>query len=191
MTTDERCGWASGDPLMVEYHDREWGVPSHDDRHLYELLVLEGAQAGLSWLTILRKREGYREAFARFDPPVVAEFGPDDVASLLETPAIVRNRSKIEAAIANARALLAVADEFGSFDAYIWRFTGGETIQNSRRSLQETPAQTAESLAMSADLRKRGFKFVGPTICYAFMQAVGMVNDHVVDCFRYANLKGT
>ncbi len=191
MTLSYRCGWASGDPLMVEYHDREWGVPSHDERHLFELLVLEGAQAGLSWLTILRKREGYREAFAGFDPATVAAFGPDDVASLLETPAIVRNRSKIEATVANARALLAITDELGSFDGYIWHFTGGATIQNERRSLEEIPAETAESRAMSADLRKRGFKFVGPTICYAFMQAVGMVNDHVVDCFRYADLKGT
>jgi DNA-3-methyladenine glycosylase I len=173
---------------MIDYHDREWGVPSHDDRQLFELLVLEGAQAGLSWLTILRKREGYRTAFAAFDPAVVAAFGPNEIGRLLESPTIVRNRSKIEAAITNARALLAVAEELGSFDAYVWRFTDGRTIQNGWRTLQELPPQTSESRAMSADLRKRDFKFVGPTICYAFMQAVGMVNDHVVGCFRHAEL---
>jgi DNA-3-methyladenine glycosylase I len=173
---------------MIDYHDREWGVPSHEDRRLFEYLVLEGAQAGLSWRTILRKREGYQAAFAGFDPEVVATFGPDDVADLMATPSIVRNRSKIEAAIANAHALLAVAADFGSFDEYIWSFTGGRTIQNAWQSLQEIPAETSESRAMSADLRKRGFKFVGPTICYAFMQSVGMVNDHVVTCFRHAEL---
>jgi DNA-3-methyladenine glycosylase I len=184
-----RCAWGLSDPLYVAYHDLEWGVPVHDDRLLFEFLVLEGAQAGLSWSTILRKREGYRAAFAGFDVEKVAAFGPDDVGCLLADSAIVRNRLKIEAAIANARAFLDVQREFGSFDAYVWRFVGGETIQNEWRALADIPAKTPEAEAMSRDLKARGFKFVGPTICYAHMQATGMVNDHTVDCFRWAELK--
>jgi DNA-3-methyladenine glycosylase I len=176
---------------MTDYHDREWGVPVHDDQRLFEFIVLEGAQAGLSWLTILRKREGYRAAFMGFDPAAVAALGPDDVARLVQSPAIIRNRAKIEATVTNARALVDVAGELGSFDAYIWGFTGGKTIQNRRQALRDLPAETPESRAMSLDLRKRGFKFVGPTICYAFMQAIGMVNDHVVSCFRHTDLAGT
>jgi DNA-3-methyladenine glycosylase I len=185
-----RCGWAGNDPLYVAYHDEEWGVPVHDDRTLFEFLILEGAQAGLSWSTILKKRENYREAFDGFDPHKVAEYGEDKVAELLANPGIVRNRLKVAAAISNARALLEVQDEFGSFDAYIWRFVDGEPLVNAWQSLSEIPALTPESVAMSKDLLKRGFRFVGPTICYAFMQAVGMVNDHAVDCFRYKELIG-
>jgi DNA-3-methyladenine glycosylase I len=184
-----RCGWGLSDPFYVAYHDLEWGVPVHDDRLLFEFLVLEGAQAGLSWSTILRKREGYRAAFAGFDVEEVAAFGPDDVGRLLADSAIVRNRLKIEAAITNARAFLEVQREFGSFDAYVWRFVNGETIQNEWRALADIPAKTAEAEAMSRDLQARGFKFVGPTICYAHMQATGMVNDHTVDCFRWTELK--
>jgi DNA-3-methyladenine glycosylase I len=183
-----RCDWALGSQAMIEYHDREWGVPEHDDRILFELLILEGAQAGLSWSTILNKREGYRRAFRGFDPEAVAALGPDDVNELVQSPLIVRNRAKIEAAVGNAAALLQVAAEEGSFDRYIWGFTGGKTIQNSWAEISQIPAQTAESAAMSAALRKRGFRFVGPTICYAFMQSVGMVNDHLVHCFRYREL---
>jgi DNA-3-methyladenine glycosylase I len=177
------------DPLYVEYHDREWGVPVHDDRPLFEFLVLEGAQAGLSWLTILRKREGYRRAFAEFGPEKVAAFGPVDVERLLGDGGIVRNRLKIEAAIANARAFLAVQEEFGSFDAYVWGFTDGGTKHNSWRTMAEVPAATPEAERLSADLKRRGFRFVGPTIVYAHMQATGMVNDHTVECFRWAELK--
>lgn len=184
-----RCSWSVTDPLYVAYHDREWGVPVHDDRLLFELLVLEGAQAGLSWLIILRKREAYRAAFSGFDPQKVAAYGPDDVARLLSDPGIVRNRNKIESAITNARAFLAVQQEFGSFDAYVWRFVNGETIHNEWHTLAEIPAKTTEAERMSRDLKARGFRFVGPTICYAFMQATGMVNDHTVDCFRWAELK--
>lgn len=181
-----RCPWGiEGDPLYLQYHDEEWGVPSHADRHLFELLVLEGAQAGLSWATILHKREGYRRAFLGFDPERVARFGPRDVERLLSDPGIVRNRAKVEAAVANARATLDVREELGSLDAYLWGFVGGKPIQGTWRILSELPAQTAESAAMSRDLKRRGFRFVGPTVCYAFMQAVGMVNDHLVDCFRY------
>jgi DNA-3-methyladenine glycosylase I len=180
-----RCPWGiEGDPLYLRYHDEEWGVPSYDDRHLFEMLVLEGAQAGLSWATILRKRDGYRRAFLGFDPDRVARFGPRDVERLLTDPEIVRNRAKVESAVANARASLDVRQEHGSLDAYLWGFA-----RTPRRSgwkmFEEIPAQTAESKAMSRDLQRRGFRFVGPIICYAFMQAVGMVNDHVVDCFRY------
>jgi DNA-3-methyladenine glycosylase I len=164
-------------------------VPSHDDRHLFELLVLEGAQAGLSWSTILRKREGYRKAFAGFDPVAVARFGARDVKRLLGDAGIVRHKGKIEAAIANANAVLAVQEEAGSFDAYVWGFVGGSPIENRFRSLAELPAQTAESTAMSKDLKRRGFRFVGPTTCYSFMQATGLVNDHVVDCFRYREVQ--
>ena len=173
------------DPLYVAYHDEEWGLPSHDERHLFEMLVLEGAQAGLSWSTILRKREGYREAFAGFEPEAVARFGERDVERLLGDSGIVRNRLKVESAIANARATLAVRDELGSLDAFLWSFVGGEPRLNRWRSLGEIPAETDESRTMSKELKRRGFRFVGPTICYAFMQAAGLVNDHVVDCFRY------
>lgn len=186
-----RCPWGTSDPLYIAYHDEEWGAPSHDDRHLFELLVLEGAQAGLSWLTILRRREGYRRAFASFDMAAVAAFDDRQVARLLEDTAIVRNRAKIEAAVANARAALEVREEFGSLDAFLWRFVGGRPIVGRWRNLADMPAETAESLAMSKELKRRGFRFVGPTICYAFMQATGMVNDHVVDCYRYRELGGT
>jgi len=183
-----RCAWAGNDPLHVAYHDEEWGVPVHDDQKLFEMLILEGAQAGLSWSTILKKRKNYRQAFDNFRPKAVATYDNQKVAELLANPRIVRNRLKINATIQNATAFLAVQQEFGSFDAYIWQFVGGQPRQNDRRSLAEIPAQTPESEAMSQALKKRGFKFVGPTICYAFMQAVGMVNDHVVDCFRYRAL---
>jgi len=169
---------------MIAYHDREWGVPRHDDRVLFEFLILEGAQAGLSWDTILRKREHYRRAFDRFDPRRVAAYTPADVRRLLHDAGIVRNRAKIESAIANARALLAVAGEFGSFDRYIWSFVGGRPVHNRPRRLGDIPVHTPVSVTMSKALRARGFRFVGPTICYAFMQAVGLVNDHTVDCFR-------
>ncbi|MCM8748515.1 DNA-3-methyladenine glycosylase I [Thermomicrobiaceae bacterium CFH 74404] len=182
-----RCGWAST-PLSIAYHDQEWGVPVHDDRSLFEMLVLEGAQAGLSWLTILAKREAYRAAFDFFDPELVARYDDRKVVQLLANPGIVRNRQKIEAAIQNARAFLAVQQEFGSFDAYVWRFVDGRPKRNAWRRLDELPGSTPESEALSQDLRRRGFRFVGPTICYAFMQAVGMVNDHLVDCFRYREL---
>jgi DNA-3-methyladenine glycosylase I len=180
-----RCGWAGLDPLYVAYHDREWGVPVHDDRTLFELLVLEGAQAGLSWITILRKREAYRRAFARFDTEKVARFGARGVARLLKDAGIVRNRLKIESAITNARAFLRVAEEHGSFATYQWGFVDGRPVTNRWRSLKEVPARTPVSDAFSKDLKRRGFTFVGSTIVYAHMQAVGMVNDHVVDCFRH------
>ena len=183
MTT--RCQWATSDPLYVAYHDEEWGAPLHDERRLFEMLVLEGAQAGLSWITILRKREGYRAAFDNFDAATVAGYDERKVAELLANPGIVRNRQKIEAAIQNAQAVLAVQDAFGSFDAYIWRFVDGRPKINAWNALAEIPAKTPESEALSKDLLKRGFRFVGPTICYAFMQATGMVNDHVTECFRY------
>jgi DNA-3-methyladenine glycosylase I len=184
-----RCEWVpEGDPLYVAYHDEEWGVPSRDDRHLFELLILEGAQAGLSWATILRKREGYRRAFAGFDADAVARFGERDVERLLADPGIVRNRLKVESAIANARATLAVREERGSLSDYLWSAVGGEPKQNAWTALSEIPAETEESRAMSKDLKRRGFRFVGPTVCYAFMQAAGLVNDHVVDCFRYGEL---
>jgi DNA-3-methyladenine glycosylase I len=180
-----RCEWAGSDPLYVAYHDEEWGVPLHDDRRLFEMLVLEGAQAGLSWITILRKRVAYRKAFDRFDPRKVARYDARRRAKLTNDPGIVRNRLKIEAAVTNARAFLAVQEEFSTFDAYIWRFTDGKPIVGRRQSLRDVPVRTAESDAMSKDLKTRGFRFVGSTICYAFMQATGMVNDHVVNCFRY------
>jgi DNA-3-methyladenine glycosylase I len=179
-----RCGWAGSDPLYVAYHDDEWGVPVHDDRTLFEFLVLEGAQAGLAWITILRKRLAYRAAFAGFDPGAVARFDARRVRALLRDPGIVRNRAKVAAAVANARAFLDVQREFGSFDAYIWRFTGGRPLRNSWKTLRQVPAETRESVAMSKDLKARGFRFVGPTICYAHMQATGMVNDHLVGCYR-------
>ena len=180
-----RCGWAGTDPLYVAYHDDEWGVPEHDDRRLFEFLVLEGAQAGLSWLTILRKREGFRDAFSRFDPRRVARFDRHKVAALLCNPAIIRNRQKVAAAVNNARCFLAVQDEFGTFDAYIWRFVDGRPIQNRLASMKDIKATSKESDAVSKDLKQRGFKFVGSTIMYAHMQAVGMVNDHLVTCFRH------
>jgi DNA-3-methyladenine glycosylase I len=180
-----RCPWPGEIPAYVAYHDEEWGVPLHDDRALFEFLILEGAQAGLSWLTILNKRENYRRAFAGFDPKKVARFGARDVKRLLGDAGIVRNRQKIAAAIGNAKAFLEVQKEFGSFDAYVWRFTGGRPIRNRWTSVKQVPAKTAESDAMSKDLIARGFRFVGSTICYAHMQATGMVNDHLIDCFRY------
>jgi len=185
-----RCAWANSSALYVQYHDSEWGVPVHDDQTLFEFLVLEGAQAGLSWSTILNKRHNYRLAFDNFDPLKVANYGNAKVAELLANPGIIRNRLKILAAIGNAKAFLTVQDEFGSFDAYIWRFVNGQPIQNAWRSLSEIPPHTPESDALSKDLLQRGFKFVGSTICYAHMQATGMVNDHVVDCFRYQQVKG-
>lgn len=185
-----RCAWAGSDPLYRAYHDREWGVPVHDDLLLFELLILEGAQAGLSWLTILRKREAYRAAFAGFDPEVVARFDATKVEELLANPGIVRNRRKVESAVTNARAFLKVREELGSFAAYMWRFVEDRPIQNAWRDIKEVPASTPLSEAMSRDLKKRGFRFVGSTICYAHMQAVGMVNDHTVDCFRWRELGG-
>ena len=184
-----RCGWAGSDPLYCRYHDTEWGVPVHDDRLLFEFLILEGAQAGLSWITILKKRAAYRLAFANFDPAAVAAFDAAKVLELLNNPGIVRNRLKIAAAISNAEAFLKVQEEFGSFDRYIWSFTGGITLQNCWGTLADVPASTAEAEQVSRELKKRGFRFVGPTICYAFMQAVGMVNDHTLDCFRRSELR--
>jgi DNA-3-methyladenine glycosylase I len=190
MGEPKRCGWQGTDPLYVAYHDAEWGVPVHDDRLLFEFLVLEGAQAGLSWLTILRKRENYRRAFAGFDPVKVARFDRRKVERLLGDPGIVRNRLKVESAVSNARAFLAVQQEFGSFDAYQWSFVGGRPVRNRFRSLEEVPPRTAVSDAFSKDLRERGFRFVGSTIVYAHMQAVGMVNDHLVGCFRHRDVAG-
>jgi DNA-3-methyladenine glycosylase I len=187
MTT--RCPWCGEDPLYVAYHDNEWGVPAHDDRHLFEMLCLEGAQAGLSWLTILRKREAYRRAFAGFDPARVARFGDDDTRRLLADAGIVRNRLKIAAAIANARATLQVQAEFGSLDAFLWGCVGGAPRTNTWTTLGELPASTPASDRLCRELRRRGFRFVGSTICYAFMQAVGMVNDHLTDCFRHAEIR--
>jgi DNA-3-methyladenine glycosylase I len=184
------CTWASSSPEYLAYHDQEWGVPVHDDRRLFEFLILEGAQAGLSWITILKKRAAYRAAFDRFDPRKVAAYDKRRIATLLGNPGIVRNRLKIESAISNARAFLQVQRERGSFDAYIWEFVGGAPIQNRRKSLREIPPTTPESDAMSKDLKRRGFRFVGSTICYAFMQACGLVNDHVTGCFRHAELGG-
>jgi DNA-3-methyladenine glycosylase I len=183
----QRCPWAKTD-LYVQYHDAEWGVPIHDDRLLFEFLILEGAQAGLSWETILKKRENYREAFDQFVPAIVAKYGQKKKTTLLSDSGIVRNRLKIESAIQNAKMFLAVQNEFGTFDEYIWRFVGNEPKRNAWKSIKEVPAKTPESDAMSKDLKQRGFKFVGSTICYAFMQAVGMANDHLVECFRHAQL---
>lgn len=183
-----RCAWAGTDPLAIRYHDTEWGVPVHDDRRLFEMLVLEGAQAGLSWITILRKRRNYRKAFDRFHPHKIARYRSRDVRRLLADKGIVRNRLKISSAIKNAQAFLAVRHEFGSFDHYIWQFVDGTPSANPRRSLRNIPARTRASDAMSRDLKKRGFTFVGSTICYAFMQAVGMVNDHTKDCYRHRAL---
>ena len=180
-----RCPWCGSDPLYIAYHDHEWGEPLHDERRLFEMLTLEGAQAGLSWLTILRKREGYRRAFAGFDPQLVAGFGDADVARLLADPGIVRNRLKIASTISNARAVLEVQARYGSLDAFLWQFVDGTPIRNTWRSMAEIPASTPLSDAMSKELKRHGFRFVGSTICYAHMQATGMVNDHLVSCFRY------
>jgi len=184
-----RCAWVGDDPLQIVYHDREWGVPALDDPALFEMLILEGAQAGLSWLTILRKREAYREAFAGFDPERVARFGPRDVERLMVNSGLVRNRRKLEAAVANARACLVLRREHGRFADYVWSFVGGRPLQPRRRRPEDVPASTDESHALSRALRRRGFRFVGPTICYAYMQAVGMVNDHTVDCFRHGPVR--
>jgi DNA-3-methyladenine glycosylase I len=189
MENIQRCGWSTSDPLYITYHDQEWGVPVHDDRLLFEFLILEGAQAGLSWITILRKRENYRQAFDQFDPQKVARFDDKKTLELLNNPGIIRNRAKINAAIGNARSFLAIQEEFGSFDAYVWRFVGGKPIQNKWAEMAQIPAKSAEAEALSKDLKSRGFKFVGPTICYAHMQATGMVNDHTVDCFRYQEVQ--
>ena len=189
MTTRTRCGWATT-PLSIAYHDEEWGVPVHDDQVLFEFITLEGAQAGLSWETILKKRDAYREAFAEFDPAKVARFTPARVERLLQDPGIVRNRLKVDSTVTNAKAFLAVQREFGSFDVYVWGFVNGAPIVNRRRTLKDLPARTPESDALSRDLSKRGFRFVGSTICYAFMQAVGLVDDHAADCFRSRKRSG-
>lgn len=187
--TIKRCAWPSNDPLMIAYHDEEWGVPLHDDRKLFEFLVLEGMQAGLSWSTVLRKRENFRKAFHGFDPVRIARYRQRDVERLLSDAGIIRNRLKIQAALTNAQCFLEVQKEFGTFDAYIWGFVGGRPIKNRFKSLSEIPAVTPESEVLSKDLKSRGFKFVGPTIVYAHMQATGMVNDHTVDCFRYRQVQ--
>jgi DNA-3-methyladenine glycosylase I len=190
--TKQRCAWAgTTDPAYLEYHDAEWGVPSHDDRHLFEMLVLEGAQAGLSWSTILNKREGYRRAFADFDADKVARFTPARIERLMLDASIVRNRLKIESSVNNAKRIREVRRELGSLDAYLWSLVGGDPIVNRYRELGEIPSETDESRAMSKDLKRRGFRFVGPTVCYAFMQATGMVNDHVISCFRHREVQRT
>ena len=181
----KRCQWAEFDPLSKEYHDKEWGIPVHNDRKLFEFIILEGMQAGLSWSTILKKRENFRKAFDKFDPKKIARYDKRKVKELLSNPGIIRNRLKIEAAIQNAKSFLAIQKEFGSFDKYIWQFVNGKPKVNAWKSMKQLPARTAESDEMSIDLKKRGFKFVGSTICYAHMQATGMVNDHTTDCFRY------
>ena len=186
-----RCPWANTDPVYTRYHDHEWGVPEHDDRKLFEMLVLEGTQAGLSWITILKKREHYRRAFDGFDARKIIHYSSKKIAQLLSNDGIVRNRLKVTAAVQNARAFLAVQDEFGAFDTYIWQFIGGAPKRNAWKTLKQIPACTPESDAMSKDLKKRGFTFVGATICYAFMQATGMVNDHIVGCFRYNQILTT
>ena len=188
MTELTRCAWPGNDPLMVAYHDQEWGVPLHDDRKLFEFLLLDGAQAGLSWQTILHKREGYRRAFDNFSPRRIAQYGDTEVARLLADAGIVRNRRKIAAAIGNAQACLRVVEAEGSFASFIWSFVGGATLDYRRSTMDEIPATSPESEAMSKELRRRGFRFVGPTICYAFMQAAGLVNDHVTACFRHAQV---
>lgn len=183
-----RCVWCDGEDIYIKYHDKEWGVPLHSDRKLFEFLILEGAQAGLSWITVLKKRKTYRDVFDQFDFDKVANYKEAKIKSLLNNPGIIRNQLKIRAAVKNANAFIQVRREFGTFNKYIWQFTGGKVIQNSWKSLKEMPAETEISQLMSKDLKKRGFTFVGPTICYAFMQAIGMVNDHVVDCYRYKEL---
>lgn len=184
-----RCAWVGHDPVYQAYHDEEWGLPERDDRALFEKLILDGFQAGLSWITILKKREGFRTAFDGFEPETIARYGPEKVDALLQDAGIIRHRGKIEATIGNAQSYLRLMEE-GSFADYLWQFTGGETRQNTWKTISEVPAETGQSRAMSKDLKKRGFKFCGPTICYAFMQAVGMVNDHTTDCFRYTDLAG-
>lgn len=184
-----RCEWCGEDPLYVEYHDKDWGVPVHDDRMHFEMVILEGAQAGLSWITILKRRDSYREAFDNFDVQKVSRYSDKKKEKLLQNPGIIRNKLKVNAAVENAKAFINVQKEFGSFDKYIWQFTGNKTIHNKWKSLKEIPAKTAESDTMSKDLKKRGFSFVGSTICYAYMQSIGMVNDHVTSCFRYKEIK--
>jgi DNA-3-methyladenine glycosylase I len=184
-----RCEWVGNDPLFIEYHDKEWGVPLHDDKRHFEFLVLDAAQAGLSWITVLKKRENYREAFDGFEPSKVANYGEAKIEELLRNPGIIRNRLKVQSAVTNARAFLKVQEEFGSFDKYIWQFVGGTPIQNRWTNIKKLPARTPASDLMSKDLIKRGFKFVGPTICYAYMQAAGMVNDHITQCFRYEEIQ--
>jgi len=186
----DRCDWSTTDPLYLDYHDVEWGVPLHDDRRLFELLALEGAQAGLAWITILRKREGYRSAFDGFDPALIAAYDEADVARLLADPGIVRNGAKIRSTVANSQAYLRLTDAHGSFDAWAWSFVDGQTTQNAWRSMAEVPAETDASRALSRELKRMGFSFVGPTIVYAFMQSAGLVNDHIVSCFRHAELGG-
>ena len=185
----KRCQWCTEDPIYIDYHDREWGVPVHDDIRLFEMLVLEGCQAGLSWLTVLRKRENYRKAFGGFRPEVVAKYNPRKVTELLHNPGIIRNRLKIEAALQNARSVLKIQDEHGSLDSFLWGFVGGRPVRNAWKSLKEIPCQTQESDLMSKELKRRGFTFVGTKICYAFMQAVGMVNDHEITCFCYERVR--
>lgn len=184
-----RCPWAEQHPLETLYHDQEWGVPLHDDNQLFELLILEGVQAGLSWLVVLKRREEYRKAFQGFDPAKVARFGPKKIAEFLDNPGLIRNRAKLESAVKNAQALLKIQEEHGSFNKYIWQFVDGKPLQNAWTKDEQLPAQTAQSQAMSKDLKKRGFSFVGPTSCYAFMQSAGMVNDHLTSCFRYDQLR--
>ncbi|HEY9051118.1 MAG TPA: DNA-3-methyladenine glycosylase I [Gammaproteobacteria bacterium] len=185
MKQEQRCGWCTRDPLYIHYHDKEWGVPSYDDQHLFEMLILEGAQAGLNWLTILKKREGYRKAFDQFNAEKIARYSEAKIEKLLLNPEIIRNRLKVNATVTNARKFLDVKKEFGSFSNYIWQFVDGKPIINQWKTMKQVPTITKESDAMSKDLKKRGFKFVGSTICYAYMQAVGMVNDHTTDCYRY------
>jgi DNA-3-methyladenine glycosylase I len=185
-----RCGWAGSDDLYIQYHDEEWGLPLHDERRLFEMLILEGAQAGLSWSTILHKRKAFMQAFDNFQPEKVARYDKRKITKLMNNAAIIRNRAKIEAAIGNARAFLEIQDTDGGFDRYIWQFVGGEPRRNKWKTLKNIPAETKESLAMSKDLKSRGFRFVGPTICYAFMQATGMVNDHILTCFRHLEIEG-
>lgn len=185
----QRCEWCGADPLYISYHDEDWGVPLHNDRKLFEMLILEGAQAGLSWLTVLRKRQNYRKAFHDFDPEIVAAYTQNDLDRLLAEPGIIRNRLKIESAIKNARGVLVIIEEFGSLDSFFWRYVDGKPQQNAWTSISEIPAQTKIADMMSKDLKRRGFNFVGPTICYAFMQAVGMVNDHTLHCFRHEQVR--
>lgn len=189
MFMKTRCPWVNQDQLMIEYHDKEWGVPVHDENKLFEFLILEGAQAGLTWITILKKRENYRKAFDDFDPEKIAKYGNKKIDELLQNSGIVRNKLKIRSAITNANAFLDIQREFGSFDSYIWGFVGGKQVNNKWKKIDEIPAYSDEAVKMSVDLKKRGFKFVGPTICYAFMQAVGMVNDHIIGCYRHSELE--
>ncbi len=185
----QRCAWPGDDPIMIAYHDVEWGVPVHDDRVHFEYIILDGAQAGLSWKTVLHKRNGYRDAFANFDPEVVAHYDEQKIEALLQDPSIIRNRLKVAGAVKNARAFLTVQEEFGSFNEYIWQFVDGEPIHNTWKDMSRIPAESPEARAMSKDLKARGFTFVGPTICYAYMQAAGMVNDHTINCFRHSELR--